>query len=35
MDEQLDSLLARPEFPRASRYNARWIIDNHMGLNAL
>jgi SAM-dependent methyltransferase len=35
MAEQAGKLLARPEFPRASGYDPRWIIDNQMGLNAL
>ncbi len=27
--------LARPQFPRASKYNAQWLIDNGMGPNPL
>lgn len=29
------ALLDRPEFPRASRYDADWVLDNQMGPNAL
>ena len=29
------SLLARPEFPRSSRYEADWMLGNQMGPNAL
>jgi SAM-dependent methyltransferase len=35
MDDPLQQLLARPEFPRANRYDARWLLDNQMGPNAL
>jgi SAM-dependent methyltransferase len=35
MEEQLNRLIARPEFPRASQYDAGWILSNQMGLNAL
>jgi SAM-dependent methyltransferase len=35
MPEELDELLARPEFPRANQYEAGWVIENQMGLNAL
>jgi cyclopropane fatty-acyl-phospholipid synthase-like methyltransferase len=35
MPEELDELLARPEFPRANHYEAGWVIENQMGLNAL
>jgi SAM-dependent methyltransferase len=31
----MGDLLTRPEFPRAGRYDARWIIENQMGLNPL
>lgn len=29
------SVLARPEFPRSSRYDASWMLGNQMGPNAL
>jgi SAM-dependent methyltransferase len=35
MTEHLDSLLVAPQFPRASRYDPRWVIENQMGLNCL
>jgi SAM-dependent methyltransferase len=35
MAERPEQLLSRPEFPRASKYDARWVLDNQMGLNAL
>jgi SAM-dependent methyltransferase len=35
MDPSLNDFLARPEFPRANRYDARWVIENQMGLNAM
>ena len=35
MNEQIQSLTARPEFPRAGRYDAEWILGNQMGLNPL
>lgn len=28
-------LLSRPEFPRSSRYDAAWMVENQMGPNAL
>jgi cyclopropane fatty-acyl-phospholipid synthase-like methyltransferase len=28
-------LLDRPEFPRSSRYDAKWVLDNQMGPSAL
>jgi SAM-dependent methyltransferase len=31
----MDDLLNRPEFPRASRYDRAWMLDNQMGPNAL
>jgi SAM-dependent methyltransferase len=31
----IEALLNRPEFPRARRYDAEWMMDNHMGPNAL
>ncbi len=34
MDE-IRQLLDRPEFPRASRYDREWVLDNQMGPNAL
>ncbi len=30
-----ESVLARPEFPRSSRYDAGWMLGNQMGPNAL
>lgn len=30
MPELIEGLLARPEFPRASQYDARWILDNQV-----
>jgi len=35
MNKGLNKLLARPEFPRASQYDAQWIFENQMGLNPL
>lgn len=35
MDEWPEQLLTRAEFPRASKYDARWVLENQMGLNAL
>jgi cyclopropane fatty-acyl-phospholipid synthase-like methyltransferase len=35
MPEELGKLLARPEFPRSNQYEAGWVIENQMGLNAL
>src|SRR5579871_1929979 len=34
-DEELNARLARPRFPRSSRYDGRWIIDNMMGPHVL
>ena len=34
-DEELTARLAKPRFPRASRYDARWIVDNLMGPHVL
>jgi SAM-dependent methyltransferase len=34
-DQELQSLLDNPRFPRASRYPARWVAENQMGPNAL
>jgi hypothetical protein len=34
MPEELDKLLARPEFPLANQYDAGWVIENQMGLYA-
>jgi hypothetical protein len=33
MEEGLDRALFRDEFPRSGRYDARWVIENQMGLN--
>lgn len=30
-----DALLVKPEFPRSSRYDRNWMLDNQMGPNAL
>ena len=35
LDAELNARLAKPRFPRASRYDARWIVDNLMGPNVL
>lgn len=32
---ELMQLLDKPEFPRSSRYDAAWVLDNQMGPNAL
>jgi cyclopropane fatty-acyl-phospholipid synthase-like methyltransferase len=32
---EVAALLDKPEFPRASRYDAEWVLDNQMGPNAL
>jgi cyclopropane fatty-acyl-phospholipid synthase-like methyltransferase len=34
-DDSLNARLARKRFPRASKYDARWIIDNLMGPHVL
>ncbi|HEY0300946.1 MAG TPA: methyltransferase domain-containing protein [Rhizomicrobium sp.] len=34
-DDELTALLAKPRFPRASRYDGRWIVDNLMGPHVL
>jgi cyclopropane fatty-acyl-phospholipid synthase-like methyltransferase len=34
-DEQLTARLAKPAFPRASRYDGRFVVDNLMGPNVL
>jgi cyclopropane fatty-acyl-phospholipid synthase-like methyltransferase len=34
-NEQLNTRLAKPRFPRASRYDGRWIVDNVMGPHVL
>ena len=31
----VESLISRPEFPRSSRYDPTWMLDNQMGPNAL
>lgn len=33
--EEVRSLLTKPRFPRASRYEPEWVIENQMGPNAL
>jgi SAM-dependent methyltransferase len=35
MNEHFNKSLGRPEFPRASQYDAQWVIENQMGLNPL
>jgi SAM-dependent methyltransferase len=32
---EIQSLLTKPEFPRSSRYDQTWMLDNHIGPNAL
>ena len=32
---EIDSLMEKPGFPRSSRYESSWIIENQMGPNAL
>ena len=34
-NEQLTARLAKPRFPRSSRYDGRWVVDNLMGPNVL
>ena len=34
-DEELTARLAKPRFPRASKYDGRWIVDNLMGPHVL
>ena len=34
-DEELTTRLAKPRFPRASKYDGRWIVDNLMGPHVL
>jgi cyclopropane fatty-acyl-phospholipid synthase-like methyltransferase len=34
-DADLNARLAKKRFPRASKYDARWIIDNLMGPHVL
>jgi cyclopropane fatty-acyl-phospholipid synthase-like methyltransferase len=34
-NEQLTARLAKPRFPRSSRYDGRWIVDNLMGPHVL
>lgn len=34
-DAELTARLARPRFPRASKYDGRWIVDNWMGPHVL
>lgn len=35
MNKKLDKFVTRSEFPRASQYDAQWVIENQMGLNPL
>jgi len=35
MDNELTTLLDKPEFPRSSRFDAEWMLDNQMGPNAV
>src|SRR5689334_5824435 len=35
MTDDLTARLAKPRFPRASRYDARWIVENLMGPHVL
>jgi SAM-dependent methyltransferase len=35
VDQELKRLLVKPEFPRSSRYEAAWMLDNQMGPNAV
>lgn len=35
MSDSLHELIAIPTFARARNYDARWVLDNQMGLNAL
>jgi cyclopropane fatty-acyl-phospholipid synthase-like methyltransferase len=32
---ELKQLLSRPEYPRSTKYDPQWILDNQMGLNPL
>ena len=34
-DDELRARLAKPEFPRASKYDPRWVLDTLMGPNVL
>ena len=34
-DEELTARLAKPRFPRAAKYDGRWIVDNLMGPHVL
>src|SRR5271165_7107737 len=34
-NEELTARLARPRFPRSSKYDGRWILDNMMGPHVL
>ena len=34
-DEELTARLAKPRFPKSSRYDGRWIVDNLMGPHVL
>jgi ubiquinone/menaquinone biosynthesis C-methylase UbiE len=35
MSQDLKSRLAKPRFPRSSRYDPQWIVDNLMGPHVL
>jgi SAM-dependent methyltransferase len=35
MMDELHQWMAAPQFPRAGRYDPRWILENQMGLNSL
>src|SRR5476651_513154 len=34
-DEEFTARLAKPRFPKSSRYDGRWIMDNMMGPHVL
>src|SRR5258706_7127669 len=34
-DSELTTRLAKPQFPRSSKYDGRWVVDNLMGPNVL
>ncbi len=34
-NDELTARLAKPRFPRSSRYDGRWVVDNLMGPNVL
>jgi SAM-dependent methyltransferase len=35
MSDPIENLLSAPQFPRASRYDPHWVLENQMGLNPL